>query len=74
MLPYSSTTTKAAVLESTPDRVSLIVPVTVTGTILPLGGQIDEGFAATLTAGDMRTKQLAQMFEIAADLNPCREM
>jgi hypothetical protein len=43
------------VLGLTPDKLSVIVPETVTGTILPLGGQIDEGLAETLTAGGVKS-------------------
>ena len=39
----------------TPDKLSVIVPETVTGTILPLGGQIDEGLAETLTTGGVKS-------------------
>src|SRR5271167_4168512 len=55
MIPYSSTTAKAAVLGLIPDKLSVIVPETITGTILPLGGQSDEGFAETFTAGGVRS-------------------
>ena len=55
MIPYSSTTAKAAVLELTPDKLSVIVPEMITGTILPLGGQSDEGFAETFTTGGVRS-------------------
>ena len=51
MIPYSSTTAKAAVPGLTPDKVSVIVPETVTGTILPLGGHSDDGLADTITTG-----------------------
>ena len=49
--PYESFTAKATVLEFTPDRLSAIVPDTVTSTIFPFGGQSTDGFAEAVIAG-----------------------
>jgi hypothetical protein len=50
--PYESLTAKVAVLEFTPDKLSVIVPDTVTFTISPFGGQSTDGFVdAVITGG-----------------------
>ena len=52
-------------LGSTPDKLSVIEPETVTGTILPLAGQSDDGLAETLTTGGVRSMFTAAGYQRA---------
>jgi len=49
--PYESFTAKATALELTPDRLSAIVPDTVTSIIFPLGGQSTDGYTEAVITG-----------------------
>src|SRR3569833_1123939 len=60
MRPYSSCTVYIVLLPSTPEPVSVIVPVTRTGRVAPFGGQRVDGRALAPTVGGVLSATAVQ--------------